>query len=153
MRIPPLVLIAAALAACAQHADPAPGPPSRIGVYRFAEHPSQLKGPIQGRLFITHDSVAVEAEPGPCRYDVQSNAGGPIVYQCSDVTLSFDRRDPVNGATYRTTTTVMQKKTTCVRYTTDSGGRQTCAQSQTETTEKTVPVTGRLHLEIVAHPN
>jgi hypothetical protein len=147
------LLITFALAACAQHGTSVPGPPSRIGVYRFTEHPAQLRTPIQGRLFITHDSVVVEAEPGPCRYDVHSASSGPIVYQCADVTLSFDRLDPVGKSTYRTTTTVMDRRTTCARYATDSSGRQVCVQQQTETNERQVPVTGTLHLEIVAHPN
>ena len=153
MRTSAPFLVVAALAGCPQHGASAPGPPSRIGVYRFTERSPQLRQPLSGRLFVTHDSVAVEAEPGPCRYDTRSTSSGPIVYQCADVTLSFDRRDPIRNSTYRTTTTVMEHRTTCARYTTDSSGRQVCAQQQTETNERQVPVTGTLHLEIIAHPN
>jgi hypothetical protein len=138
--------------ACAQHGANAPAPPVRIGVYRFTERPNGVNTTIQGRVLVTHDSVVVEAEPGPCRYDPHTTAGGPIVYQCADVSIAFDRFDPVGRATYRTTKTVMDRKTTCIRYTTDSSGKQVCAQQQTETTEREVPVTGTLHLDTIAHP-
>jgi len=138
--------------ACAQHGAGAPAPPVRIGVYRFTERPNGVNTTIQGRVLVTHDSVVVEAEPGPCRYDQQTTASGPIVYRCADVTIAFDRFDPVGRATYRMTKTVTDRKTTCVRYTTDSAGKQICAQQQTETTERDVPVTGTLHLDTIAHP-
>ena len=152
MRTPPYCLLALAFAACAQHGSGAPAPPVRIGVYRFIERPNGVNTTIQGRVLVTHDSVVVDAEPGPCRYDPHTTAGGPIVYQCADVSIAFDRFDPVGQATYRTTKTVMERKTTCVRYTTDSKGNQVCAQQQTETVEHDVPVTGTLHLETIAHP-
>lgn len=153
MRTRPYCLVALALAACAQHGSGAPAPPVRIGVYRFTERPTGVNTTIQGRVLVTHDSVVVEAEPGPCHYDSRaSTAGGPIVYQCADVSISFDRFDPVGRATYRTTKTVMDRKTTCVRYTTDAKGNQVCAQQQTETTEREVPVIGTLHLDTIAHP-
>ncbi len=155
MRSRPYCLVVLALAACAPHGSGAPAPPAppdRIGVYRFTERPSGLNTPIEGRVLVTHDSVVVEAEPGPCRYDSHATSpGGPIVYQCADISISFDRFDPVGRATYRTTKMVMDRKTTCVRYTTDSKGNQVCAQQQTETTERSVPVTGTLHLNVIAH--
>jgi len=152
MRISPFFPFALALAGCAHHGSSAPAPPVRIGVYRFTERPNGVNTPIQGRVLVTHDSVVVEAEPGPCRYDPHTSAGGPIMYQCADVSIAFDRFDPVGRATYRMTKTVRDRKTTCIRYTTDSGGKQVCAQQQTETTEHDVPVTGTLHLEAIAHP-
>ena len=145
--------LAVIVAGCAQQGTATPPTPMRIGVYRFTERPSQLKQTIQGRLLVTHDSVVVEAEPGPCRYDTQSSAAGPIVYQCADITLSFDRRDPVGRATYRAVTTVIEHHTVCAKYATDSAGRQVCVQQQTETNERQVPVMGTLHLETIAHPN
>ena len=152
MRTPPYCLVVLTLAACGQHGSGAPAPPVRIGVYRFTERPNGLNTNIEGRVLVTHDSVVVEAEPGPCRYDTQTTADGPIVYRCADVTISFDRFDPVGHATYRTSKTVMDRKTVCIRYTTDSKGNQVCAQQQTETTERQVPVTGTLHLDTIAHP-
>ena len=151
MRTRPFLLVLIA-AACAGHAPSAPAPPVRIGVYRFTERPQGVNATIEGRVLVTHDSVVVEAEPGPCRYDTHTSAGGPIVYQCADVTLSFDRFDPVGHANYRMNKTVMDRKTTCARFTTDSKGNQVCAQQQTETTERVVPVTGTLHLDTIAHP-
>jgi hypothetical protein len=42
---------------------------------------------------------------------------------------------------------VVTRHLVCVRYTTDSSGRQTCAQQETQTTETQVPVGGALHFE------
>ena len=152
MRTPPFCLAAFALAACAQTGSSAPAPPVRVGVYRFTERPAGVNTTIQGRVVVTHDSVVVEAEPGPCRYDTHSAADGPIQYQCGEVLLAFNRFNPVGDARYRTSKTVYDRKTTCVRYTTDSKGNQVCAQQQTETVEREVPVMGTLHLETIAHP-
>ena len=144
----------AAAAACGKSGGPATPPTPRIGVFRFTERPAQTGQTIDGRVLVTHDSVVVDATPGPCRYDTQaSHATGPIVYQCAEVTLSFDRYDPIGRASYRTTTMVTEHHTVCVRYTTDSSGRQTCAQTETQTTERVVPVSGTLHMETVARPD
>jgi hypothetical protein len=129
-----------------------PPPPVRSGVYRFTERPNGVNTTIQRRVLVTHDSFVVEAEPRPCRYDLHTTADGPILDQCADVSIAFDRFDPVGRATYRTTETVTDRKTTCVRYTTDSSGKQVCGQQQTETTQRDVPVAGTLHLETIAHP-
>lgn len=151
-----LVLIASAAAgsACAKSGAPATPPAPRVGVFHFAERPAQLLETIEGRIFVTTDSVVVDATPGPCRYDNQASHGsGPIVYQCADITLSFDRLNPSGRATYRTTTSVLERHSVCVRYTTDSAGHQVCAQTETQTTERKVPVTGTLHMERVAQPD
>jgi len=149
-----LLVVAATAAACAKSGAPATVPTPRVGVFRFTERPAQISQTIEGRILVTNDSVVVDATPGPCRYDNQaSHATGPIVYQCADVTLSFDRFDPVGHAMYRTSTTVTERHTVCVRYTTDASGHQVCAQTETQTNDRQVPVTGTLHMETVARPD
>ena len=149
-----LTLVSVIAAACTQSGAPATPPTPRVGVYRFTERPAQISQTIEGRILVTHDSVVVDATPGPCRYDTQASlATGPIVYRCAEITFSFDRYDPVGHSTYRTTATVTEKKTVCVRYASDSAGRQTCAQRETQTSERQVPVTGTLHMETVARPD
>ena len=146
-----LVLVATA-AACAKSGSPEPAP--RVGLFRFSERPAQTSLTIEGRIFVTHDSVVVDETPGPCRYDISgSRATGPIVYQCADVTLSFDRYDPVGRATYHTSTTVAEHHTVCVRYTADASGHQVCAQTETQTSERRVAVNGTLHMETVSRPD
>ena len=155
MRTVAWFLIVTAGVGCAQHGTPssAPAPPPRVGIYRFTERSSQLQHTLEGRLIVTRDSVLLSADPGPCRYVQETDANGPIVYQCADVTYFFDRFDPVGRATYRAMTTVVDHTMTCTRSTTDASGRQTCTARTPESNERQVPVIGTLHLEAIAKPD
>jgi hypothetical protein len=147
---------AVAAAGCAHPAPPtselAP-PPARIGIYRFEERPSQVDEPLRGRIVVTHDSVWVDAEPGPCNYDPSSGRGSVITYRCADVTYSFDRNDPINKSRYSKLAIVVEHKKNCARYAVDSQGRQTCVQQQVDAVEHQVQVTGSLHLIAIAKPD
>jgi hypothetical protein len=145
------LFLAAIVAACAHHTEnTSANPLARIGVYRFSEHPQQMQGALEGRVVVTHDSVYMEADPGPCNYDARASANGPIVYKCSDVTYEFDRYDPLNRSRYRTSTTVQERQKNCARYGVDSQGRQTCLQMQTDVVDHKVPVSGTLHFTAIA---
>jgi hypothetical protein len=149
-----LLVLSGAAAACTKSGAPETPPTPRVGVFRFTERPAQTSLTIEGSVFVTHDSVVVDATPGPCRYDSQlSHATGPIVYRCADVTFWFDRYDPVGRATYHTSTLVTEHHTVCVRYTADASGHQVCAQSETQTSERQVSVNGTLHMETVSRPD
>ncbi len=126
---------------------------SRIGVYRFEEHSEQIKNPIRGRVAMTHDSVYVDADAGPCTYDPASQTSVRIIYHCNDVTFLFDRDDPLNRSTYSTTGTVIEHQTNCARYKTDTQGRQTCIQQQTDNIEHQIAVNGKLHFIAIAKPD
>ncbi len=142
----------AGLAACAHRGAPDPAPQtSRVGIYRFTEHPPQSKQPFQGRVGVTNDTVVVETESGPCLYDPHSPAGTTVIYHCGDITVSFNRTNPVLTARYTVNTTVTDQQATCARRTSDS--RQTCIQQRNDPIERQVPVTGTLHLELVIKPD
>jgi hypothetical protein len=154
MRTLSSLLIAAVLAACGQPASSAPAPPTtRVGIFRFTERPPQSKAAFQGRVGVTHDTVVVEWDSGPCLYDSRSSARNLFIYHCGETTVSFERSDPVGRASYSVTTTVLDRQTTCAIYTTDSSGRQVCTRQKTETVERQVPVNGILHLEPEAKPD
>ena len=72
--------------------------------------------------------------------------GAPFAYLCGDVTLSFDRSDPVRKAMYSFTTTDQKLVKVCVRYTTGSNGQQVCAETQTQTVDQKVTHAGTLRL-------
>ncbi|HEY2162480.1 MAG TPA: hypothetical protein VGH04_00740, partial [Gemmatimonadaceae bacterium] len=73
---------------------------------------------------MTHDTVVVEWDSGPCLYDSNSSARSTVIYHCGETTVVFDRSDPVGRARYSVTTTVLDRQTTCAMYATDSSGRQ-----------------------------
>ena len=101
-----LPIVMTMLAACASHrgsagALAATGPgASPDGRYTFEERPTGTPRVLEGTFIVLRDTILVDATPGPCRYNPRTTPGGPIMYLCADVSLSFDRRDPVMKATY-----------------------------------------------------
>ena len=154
MRTPALFVTALALAACGQQGSTKPAPAStvRFGVYSFTEHPDGIKEPIQGRVLVREDTVVVELVSRDCRYFTHSDPTKAYVYDCGDVSLVFDRREPITGARYQATKTVRDQQQTCTRYTTDKNGNQVCAQTTTEPIDRRVPVNGALRLSYIANP-
>ena len=152
----PACVILLALAACGKKGATAPRPlPMLDGVYRFSERPAQLQDAIEGTVTVISDTVIVDAQPGPCRYDQQQSWGRnhPYVYQCAEITLSFDRYSPVQKASYHTTTTIFERRTVCVRYETNSAGQRVCVQQETQSVPRKISVYGSLHMTRVQNPD
>ena len=147
------VVAAAGLAAC--HGPPIDNKPpleQRLGVFRFTEHISAVGTEtvdIEGNFVVWGDTVTVEARPGPCRLDTRVSIPNPFTYDCGGVTLTFDRRDPVNGAKYTVMLTVTQTRTVCVRYATDSSGRRVCVEQRSEPATRQIKQTGYLRAQRV----
>jgi hypothetical protein len=136
-----------ALAACTSKGSSTPGPaPLLDGIYRFSEKPAPLTQSIEGTMTVLHDTVMVDAQPGPCRYeDKLSWSGGAIVYRCAEMTLSFDRSNPLRNSTFHTSVSVDERKTVCVRYDTNPAGQRVCVQQETQLVPREVQVSGTLH--------
>ena len=150
------VLVLLAAAACATKGTTAPKLlPMLDGIYHFSERPPQLQDAIEGTLTVISDTVIVDAQPGPCRYDQQQSWGRdhPYVYLCAEITLSFDRYNPVQKASYRTTTTILERRTVCVRYETNSSGQRVCVQQETQSIPRKISVSGSLHMTRVQNPD
>ena len=121
----------------------------RLGVYRFSE---RVVAPgadaevmdIEGEFVVLADTVTVDARPGPCRYDTRTTGAGPITYLCGEVTLTFDRQDPVERASYAVDMHARGTETVCIRYTTNAAGRQVCAQTANQVVDRKVRQSGRL---------
>ncbi|MGH7620412.1 MAG: hypothetical protein ACREPM_24610, partial [Gemmatimonadaceae bacterium] len=141
------------LAAC-HHASPEPhnSLADHVGVYQFTEHLTASGQAaetldLDGEVVVTDDTVTVDARPGPCRFDTTLSIAYPFTYICgSNVTLRFDRQDPVLQARYTARLAQNQTHQACVRYETDSAGRRYCAETQTITTQSLVNVSGALRL-------
>lgn len=152
------ILFVAGLAAChSSGVETAPGiDQRRIGVYQFSERitangRAATSVDLDGQFVVLGDTVTVDARPGPCKYETTSTAGTPIIYTCgSDITLTFDRQDPVGKAAYSVMLSVQQTTSVCIRYTTDASGRRICAETQQQTSDRKVRQSGRLHAIRVA---
>lgn len=145
-------VLAGALTACASSsAASAAGTPSPRpildGKYSFSERPVSTAPAIEGTLMVVADTVLVDLLSGPCRSILEpSTRPRGLAYDCADVTLYFDRDDPVNRASYSMQTTVTDKKNVCVRYGTNAQGQQICLENKIETVERKVTKSGRLRL-------
>ena len=145
-----LPIVMTMLAACASHrgsagALAATGPgASPDGRYTFEERPTGTPRVLEGTFIVLRDTILVDATPGPCRYNPRTTPGGPIMYQCADVSLSFDRRDPVMKATYTFSTTEAKPKVVCTRFTIGPNGARECAESSTQFVDQTVSHSGTL---------
>jgi hypothetical protein len=75
-----------------------------LGVYHFSERIPAAPGdpPIifEGDFTVIADTVKVDADPGPCRYDKRTSASTGIMYQCGIVSVVFDRKNPISRSTY-----------------------------------------------------
>lgn len=151
-----MMIAAAALTAACHHQASSRSPVlsiDRLGVYQFSEHataggdtPETLD--IEGTVVVLADTVAVEARPGPCIPSTPSVSSTSYAYTCgNNLSLSFDRRDPIRRATYFTRLAHNVKRQVCARYAMVNG-RQTssCAEFRTETSQEYVNRSGVLRL-------
>ena len=142
------------LGACAgakQSEDPEPA--ERLdGIYRFSDTPRPLAPPIEGRMTILGDTIYLDAQPGPCRYEDKLSWGTPqMVYRCQETTILIDRANPLRNTKYHTTVRIEERKYVCIRYQTSASGARVCAQQETQMVARDVEVNGILHPKRVIH--
>ncbi len=138
-----LMLSLALATACAASRPRAGISPDLFGSYRFDEQLSP-DAKIEGTFVVGQDSVAIDAYPGPCRYERDRSNVFAIVYTCGGVSFAFDRTDPVHKASYSAIVQVKGSRQVCLRYTTNKDGKQVCAQTSTETYYRDVRRSGAL---------
>jgi len=149
-----IVAIACALlGACSAKQSEAPEPAAILdGIYQFSESPRPLPQPIEGTMTILRDTIFVDAQPGPCRYEDKLSWGSSsLVYRCAEMTISFDRANPLRNSKFRTTVRIDERKSVCVRYQTNAAGQQVCAQQEIQMVPRDVQVNGILHPKRVIH--
>lgn len=135
-----------ACGACARHSA-TPLPASLNGNYRFVEQPAMMTEPITGGIVIRGDTLIAVNDAGVCEYDARaSQHDDVIVYQCGNVTLRFDRRDPIGKATYQTTVTTQSRQVVC------DNARRGCTGARVENTTVARPITAKLHLKRIDDP-
>jgi hypothetical protein len=143
------LLLSATIASACAGAKPSMGiRPELLGTYRFDEQLSP-DDRLRGTFVVGQDSVAIDAEPGPCRYERDRSNLLSITYTCGGVAYSFDRTDPVRKASYSAILHLKETRQVCVRYTTNNQGRQVCAQMANETYYRDTRRSGLLRVERV----
>ena len=120
-----------------------------VGAYRFTERVA-ADVELEGIFVVETDTVSIEANPGPCRYERERSNVLAIGYTCGDVTYLFDRSDPVHTARYSAVVHLQETRTTCIRYTLTSTGARVCAESRNETVFRDVRRSGVLRPQRVA---
>ena len=133
-------------ASCASNGKKIGIRPEAVGAYRFSERVNDDVY-VDGTFVVESDTVSIEANPGPCRYDGERSNVLVISYTCGDVSYVFDRHDPARNPRYATTVQVMETRTVCVGYTVDSSGRTVCARYQTEKIPRDVRRSGVLRTQ------
>lgn len=140
-----LAIALLAVAACASNQPKTLVVPTHDGTYSFRERSADDPGfSFEGTFVVLGDTVTIDATPGPCVYDPRVRASGPITYRCGDVTVGFDRPDPVNRASYSYMGTSRTSERVCDQSSTDGRGRQACARSHMEIKETPQMRYGRL---------
>lgn len=146
------LLLAACGAKGSSTQDPAPMP-ILDGIYRFSERPQPLTQSIEGTMMVIRDTVMIDAQPGPCRYEDKLSWGtSSIVYKCAEMTVYVDRANPVRNSKFLITVKVDERKTVCVRYDVNARGQRVCVQQETQIVQRDVPVSGVLRPTRVTNP-
>ena len=137
-----IAIAAACLTRPSAEAPPARG---REGLYSFSERMARTGEPIAGKAVVRADTVTVDLSPRPCRYDPETSVDA-IVYLCAGFALWFDRRDPVGKSFYRARRTLMEPHAECTRLDVRPNGDRVCLVYEDRPVERTVDLTGPLHL-------
>jgi len=150
-----IVIVSAVLLSACTSNKPAAGvrPEMMLGTWRFSEQVSPDLA-LEGQFTVEQDTVDVDLRTAPCRYERDRSNMLAITYSCGpEVSFSFDRSDPVRRARYTALVHLVERRTVCRRYATDSAGRTVCVETGQETAFRDARRSGILRVErVVAEP-
>ncbi|MDZ4675379.1 MAG: hypothetical protein SGI84_13055 [Gemmatimonadota bacterium] len=109
-------------------------PDSQHGSFRFSDRISQASPTIivEGEFTVQADTIIVGVSTGICQPIIPPSTQS-YRYRCGQMTLSFDRRNPLQRASYSVEGTAMETVRVCLRYTTNPNGQTICAAYGQET--------------------
>jgi len=104
-----------------------PIPDSQFGTYRFSDRVHEANPPIvvEGEFTIRADTILASVTTGICQPEIPPQTQS-FTFQCGPVTLSFDRRNPLQRATYEVQGTAMVLRRECLRYEPGRSGISVC---------------------------
>lgn len=147
------ILLTLALLACggSRAATPRTAAPSGPieGTYDYMANLPSLQ--VRGTLRVTGDTVLVDPVSDYCRPMMGPPDPLYIKYTCQgtgpyeQLTLTIDRRNPLQLSKWSATFRVQRRREVCVRYAVRDG-RQVCVETQTETYEATESRSGNLQV-------
>lgn len=150
-----IVIVAVALVSACTSNKPATSarPEVMLGTWRFFEQVSQDLA-IQGQFTVEQDTIDVDIRPGPCRYERDRSNMLAITYSCGpELSISFDRTDPVHRARYSALVHLTEQRTVCRRFATNATGGRVCVETGQETVFRDARRSGTLRVErVVGEP-
>lgn len=149
--LPPLLTRSApalllACGACGSAPPPgAPLPESRQGTFRFVERVegSSPEILVEGEVTVRADTVEVRVNTGLCQPALVADSQ-EFRFRCGELALAFDRRNPVQRASYAVEGRGFEVQRVCRRTATGSDGRPVCVEYGRELVEVEKIFTGRL---------
>lgn len=106
-----------------------PIPVSQHGTFRFTDRVSNATPSItiEGEFTIQADTIRPGVTSGFCQPVIPPSTQF-FHFRCGAVSLSFDRENPLQRATYSVQGTAMEVRRICVRFGTNAAGQQVCTQ-------------------------
>ncbi len=128
-RLTPLVLLGLLMACGSNAVQLRPIPESQFGTYRFTDRVSAASPTIvvEGEFTIQADTIVAGVTLGSCQPMIPPSTQS-FNFRCGQVSLSFDRRNPLQRATYSVEGTAIELQRVCVRFTVNQSGQQICVQ-------------------------
>lgn len=134
----PLGLLLVSAAACGPSTVPSftPIPVDRQGTFRFLERvmgstPEIL---IEGELSVQSDTLLVSINSGNCQPSAVPSTQS-FVFRCGDLTLAFDRQNPVQRSSYSVRGTAIEMERVCRRSGRNAAGQTVCLEYGTQRNE------------------
>lgn len=122
-----------------------PIPESQHGTFRFSDRVNAAMPMIvvEGEFTVRADTILVEVTTGNCQPVIPPSTQS-YGFRCGQVSLTFDRRNPLQRATYSVQGTAMEMRRVCVRFVPNSSGQQVCVQYGQESVQVVRNFGGRI---------
>ena len=122
-----------------------PIPVSQHGTFRFSDRVYEASPSIvvEGEFTVRADTIMAEVTSGNCQPIIPASTQS-YGFRCGQVSLSFDRRNPLQRANYSVQGTAMVSQRVCKRYVTNTSGQQVCVEFGQETVQVVRNFGGRI---------
>lgn len=122
-----------------------PIPVSQHGTFRFTDRVSDASPTItvEGEFVVQADTILPGVTAGFCQPVIPPSTQA-FNFRCGNVSLSFDRLNPLQRATYAVQGTAMELQRVCRRFVPNQFGQQVCVQYGTESVQVVRVFGGRI---------
>jgi hypothetical protein len=141
-----VILLAAQVSCSSQSRAPRLTPEAQEGTFRFSERArgSGVVIDVAGEFTITADTIMARVADRSCRPRVPPDTRS-YLFDCGDVSLAFDRVEPLRRPRYSAIGIVMVEERVCREQVQDRFGVQRCAGYITQRVPRERSFHGELH--------